>query len=429
MKNIIDELTWRGLIKNSVPGVEKQLKKITTIYIGFDPTYDSLHIGSLIPIIILIHFQKMGHKSLILIGGATGFIGDPSEKYDQRIFLKKKTLQENIKSIKKQLSKLLDSYSEKIEFINNFDWIKNISFLEFIRNIGKHFTINYMISKDSVKNRIKNNNKKYKGISFMEFTYTLIQGYDFFYLNKKKNCFLQVGGSDQWGNITTGIELIKKKTGKKAYGITFPLVTRTDGLKFGKSMQEGNIWLDHNKTSPYKFYQFWINISDIEIENFIKIYTFFSKKKIETLIFKHRKNPEKRLLQKKLASEITKWVHGKQSYEKIVKISHILFGKKYTNNLFSSLDEDILSLLYDNIPHMLLPYKDFKKGIFLLDLLKKSNLFKSKSEANRALNLNSISINKKIIKKNILLKKENIIKKKYILLQFGKKFFFIIKIE
>ncbi|AWU44106.1 tyrosine--tRNA ligase [Blattabacterium punctulatus] len=429
MKNIIDELTWRGLIKNSVPGVEKQLKKITTIYIGFDPTYNSLHIGSLIPIIILIHFQKMGHKSLILIGGATGFIGDPSEKYDQRIFLKKKTLQENIKSIKKQLSKLLDSYSEKIEFINNFDWIKNISFLEFIRNIGKHFTINYMISKDSVKNRIKNNNKKYKGISFMEFTYTLIQGYDFFYLNKKKNCFLQVGGSDQWGNITTGIELIKKKTGKKAYGITFPLVTRTDGLKFGKSMQEGNIWLDHNKTSPYKFYQFWINISDIEIENFIKIYTFFSKKKIETLIFKHRKNPEKRLLQKKLASEITKWVHGKQSYEKVVKISHILFGKKYTNNLFSSLDEDILSLLYDNIPHMLLPYKDFKKGIFLLDLLKKSNLFKSKSEANRALNLNSISINKKIIKKNILLKKENIIKKKYILLQFGKKFFFIIKIE
>ncbi|AEU09130.1 tyrosine--tRNA ligase [Blattabacterium sp. (Cryptocercus punctulatus) str. Cpu] len=429
MKNIIDELTWRGLIKNSVPGVEKQLKKITTIYIGFDPTYDSLHIGSLIPIIILIHFQRMGHKSLILIGGATGFIGDPSGKYDQRIFLKKKTLQENIESIKKQLSKLLDSYSEKIEFINNFDWIKNISFLEFIRNIGKHFTINYMISKDSVKNRIKNNNKKYKGISFMEFTYTLIQGYDFFYLNKKKNCFLQVGGSDQWGNITTGIELIKKKTGKKAYGITFPLVTRTDGLKFGKSMQEGNIWLDHNKTSPYKFYQFWINISDIEIENFIKIYTFFSKKKIETLILKHRKNPEKRLLQKKLASEITKWVHGKKSYEKVVKISHILFGKKYTNNLFSSLDEDILSSLYDNIPHMLLSYKDFRKGIFLLDLLKKSNLFKSKSEANRALNLNSISINKKIIKKNILLKKENIIKKKYILLQFGKKFFFIIKIE
>ncbi|AWU39105.1 tyrosine-tRNA ligase [Blattabacterium punctulatus CPU2] len=429
MKNIIDELTWRGLIKNSVPGVEKQLKKTTTIYIGFDPTYDSLHIGSLLPIIILIHFQKMGHKSLILIGGATGFIGDPSGKYDPRIFLKKKTLQENIESIKKQLSKLLNSYSEKIEFINNFDWIKNISFLEFIRNIGKHFTINYMISKDSIKKRIQNNNKKYKGISFMEFTYTLIQGYDFFYLNKKKNCLLQVGGSDQWGNITTGIELIKKKTGKKAYGITFPLVTRTDGLKFGKSMQEGNIWLDHNRTSPYKFYQFWINISDIEIENFIKIYTFFSKKKIETLIFKHRKNPEKRLLQRKLASEITKWVHGKKSYEKVVKISHILFGKKYTNNLFSSLDEDILSSLYENIPHMLLPYKDFRKGIFLLDLLKKSNIFKSKSEANRALNLNSISINKKIIKKNILLKKENIIKKKYILLQFGKKNFFIIKIE
>ncbi|AWU43536.1 tyrosine--tRNA ligase [Blattabacterium sp. (Cryptocercus kyebangensis)] len=428
MKNIIDELSWRGLIQNRVPGVEKQLKKKTTIYMGFDPTSDSLHIGSLLPIIILIHFQKMGHKSLILIGGATGFIGDPSGKYDQRIFLNKETLQKNIESIKKQLSKLLNNYSEKIEFINNFDWIKNISFLEFVRNIGKYFTIKYMISKDSVKKRIQNN-KKHQGISFTEFTYTLIQGYDFLYLNKKKNCLLQVGGSDQWGNITTGIELIKKKTGKKAYGITFPLVTRTNGLKFGKSEKGENIWLDGNRTSPYKFYQFWMNVSDVEIENFIKIYTFFSKKKIEKLILKHRKNPEKRLLQRKLASEITKWVHGKESYEKVFKISHILFGKKYTSNLLSSLNEKILISLYENIPHMILPKKEFRKGIFLLDLLKKSSLFKSKSEANRALNLNSISINKKIIRENILLKKENVIKKKYILLQFGKKIFLILKID
>lgn len=427
MQNIIDELSWRGLIQNKVPGVEKQLKKRTTIYVGFDPTSDSLHLGSLLPIIILIHFQRLGHKSIVLIGGATGLIGDPSEKKDQRIFFSLETLQKNTESIKKQLSRLLEFYSEKTELLNNFSWIKKISLLDFLRNVGKHFTINYMMSKESVKKRTYNN--KNNGISFTEFSYSLIQGYDFLYLNQEKDCLLQIGGSDQWGNITTGIELIRKKTGKKAYGITFPLVTKADGKKFGKSEKGENIWLDRKYTTPYKFYQFWMNVSDKEIEKFIKIYTFFSKEKIESLILKHRKNPEKRFLQKKVAEEITQWVHGKEAYEEVVKISHVLFGKKYINELLLSLDEKIFFSIYENIPHMKLLYKEFEKGVFLLDVLKRSSFFTSKSEANRALNLNSIFINKKLIKKNIILHKENLIGKKYILFQFGKKNFFIIKVD
>ncbi|WP_185851537.1 tyrosine--tRNA ligase [Blattabacterium cuenoti] len=426
MQNIIDELSWRGLIQNKVPGVEEQLKKRTTIYIGFDPTSNSLHLGSLLPIIMLIHFQKMGHQSLALIGEATGMIGDPSYKYDRRIFLNQKTLQKNTKSIKNQLSKLLNFHSEKVELLNNFNWMKNISFLKFIRDIGKHFSINYLISKDSVKKRVKNKND---GISFTEFSYSLIQGYDFLYLNQKKNCFIQIGGSDQWGNITAGIELIRKKTGKKAYGITFPLVTKPNGKKFGKSEKGENIWLDKNRTSPYKFYQFWINVSDMDIEKFIKIYTFLPKEKINTLILKHRNNPKKRLLQKKLACEMTKWVHGNEAYEKAINISNILFEKKYTNTFLQSLDEKTIFSIYKNIPHMLFPKKEFEKGIYLLDFLKKSSFFSSKSQANRALNANSIFINKISIKENILLNKENVIGKKYILLQFGKKEFFLIKLK
>ncbi|WP_185865977.1 tyrosine--tRNA ligase [Blattabacterium cuenoti] len=423
-QNIIDELSWRGLIKDKVSGIENQLKKPTTIYTGFDPTSDSLHLGSLLPIIILIHFQKMGHKSLALIGGATGFIGDPSGRKDNRIFLSQEILQKNTEFIKNQVIKLMKFHSEKIELLNNLDWIQNVSFLEFIREIGKYFTVNYMISKDSVKKRI--NNEK-NGISFTEFSYSLIQGYDFLYLNQMKNCLLQIGGSDQWGNITTGIELIKKKTGKKAYGFTFPLITKPNGIKFGKSEKGENIWLDKNKTSPYKFYQFWINISDFEIEKYIRIYTFFSKEKIDELIIQHRKNPNKRFLQKKLAHEITKWVHGKEISEKIIKITHILFNKK--NKILQLLNEETFISIYNQIPHMLLSCEEFEKGIFLLDILKKSGFFYSKSEASRALKSNSIYLNKILIKENILLQKKNIIGKKYILLQFGKKEFFIIKIE
>ncbi|WP_185859271.1 tyrosine--tRNA ligase [Blattabacterium cuenoti] len=423
-KNIIDELSWRGLIKNKVSGIENQLKKPTTMYIGFDPTSDSLHLGSLLPLIILIHFQKMGHKSLVLIGGATGFIGDPSGRKDNRIFLSQEILQKNTESIKNQILRLLKFHSEKIELLNNLDWIQNVSFLEFIRDIGKYFTVNYMISKDSVKKRI---NDEKNGISFTEFSYSLIQGYDFLYLNQMKNCLLQIGGSDQWGNITTGIELIRKRTGKKAYGFTFPLITKSNGIKFGKSEKGENIWLDKNKTSPYKFYQFWINISDFEIEKYIKIYTFFSKEKIDQLIIQHRKNPNKRFLQKKLAHEITKWVHGNEISEKIIKITHILFDKK--NEILQFLNEETLISIYNHIPHMVLSYEEFEKGIFLLDLLKKSGFFYSKSEASRALKANSIYLNKILIKENFLLQKNNIIGKKYILLQFGKKEFFIIKIE
>ncbi|WP_185872187.1 tyrosine--tRNA ligase [Blattabacterium cuenoti] len=423
-KNIIDELSWRGLIKNKVPGIENQLQNPTTIYVGFDPTSDSLHLGSLVPIIILIHFQKMGHKSLILIGEGTGFIGDPSGKKNRRIFLTQEMLKKNTESIKNQILILLKSHSQKIELLNNIDWIKNISFLEFIRKIGKYFTVNYMISKETVKKRI---NDQKNGISFTEFSYSLIQGYDFLYLNKIKNCLLQIGGSDQWGNIITGIELIRKKTKKKAYGLTFPLITKSNGIKFGKSEKGENIWLDKNKTSPYKFYQFWINISDFEIEKYIKIYTFFSKEEINKLIIKHRKNTNKRFLQKKLAYEITKWIHGNKISEEIIKITNILFNKK--NETFQSLNKDTLVSIYNHIPHMNISCKEFQKGIFLLDILKKSDFFDSKSEANRALKSNSIFLNKIPIKKNILLQKNNVIKNKYIIFQFGKKEFFIIKIE
>ncbi|WP_185852110.1 tyrosine--tRNA ligase [Blattabacterium cuenoti] len=424
MQNIIDELSWRGLIKNKVPGIENQLRKPTTMYIGFDPTSDSLHLGSLLPIIMLIHFQKKGHKSIGLIGVATGLIGDPSERKNKRIFLSKKVLQKNTESIKNQILRLLNFYSEKIELLNNFDWIQNITFIDFIREIGKYFPINYMISKDSVKKRI--NNKK-NGISFTEFSYSLIQGYDFLYLNRVKNCELQIGGSDQWGNITTGIELIRKKTGKKAYGITFPLIIKPNGVKFGKSDKEKNIWLDKKKTSPYKFYQFWMNISDIEIEKYIKIYTFFSKEKIENLIFEHRSYPNKRLLQRELANKITEWVHGNKISKKMIEITNVLFEK--INKPFQLLDDRMFISIYNHIPHMLISCEEFEKGIFLLDLLKKSGFFSSKSEANRALKANSIHLNQILVKENILIQKENIIGKKYILLQFGKKEFFIIKIE
>ncbi|WP_185876793.1 tyrosine--tRNA ligase [Blattabacterium cuenoti] len=421
-KSIINELSWRGLIKNKVPNIENQLKKPITMYIGFDPTSDSLHLGNLVPLIILIHFQKMGHKSLILIGGATGFIGDPSGKEDSRIFLSQKILKKNSDLIKNQILRLLKTHLENVELLNNLDWIKDISFLEFIRDIGKCFTVNYMISKETVKKRI-NDNKN--GISFTEFSYSLIQGYDFLYLNQIKNCLLQIGGSDQWGNITTGIELIRKKTGKKAYGLTFPLITKPNGKKFGKSEKGENIWLDKSKTSPYKFYQFWMNISDLEIERYIKIYTFLSQERTNELISQHRKNPNKRLLQKKLAYEITKWIHGNETTKEIIEITNVLFDKNNEN--LRLLSQKILISIYNNIPHMMLAYEEFKKGIFLLDLL--SNFFCSKSNANRALKANSIYLNKKSIKENILLKKDNIIGNKYILFQFGKKEFFIIKIE
>ncbi|WP_238892320.1 tyrosine--tRNA ligase [Blattabacterium cuenoti] len=419
----MEELLWRGLIQNQVPGLKNKLNQSTTIYSGLDPTSDSLHLGNLLPIIVLIHLQKKGHKSIILIGGATGYIGDPSGKKNKRILLDKEVLNKNAISIEKQIHHLLNFFSEKIEIVNNKNWMKNTNFVEFIHYVGIHFSINYMLSKESVKNRIEN---KKNGISFMEFSYSLIQGFDFFYLNKTRKCEIQIGGSDQWGNIITGIDLIKKKTGKKTYGFTFPLITKSNGIKFGKSEKGENIWINSNKTSPYKFYQFWINISDNEIEKYIKIYSFLNPKTIENLIQNHRKEPSKRILQKNLAYEMTRWIHGETKSKKIIEITSILFEKNH--RIIHILNEKIFDTIYENIPHACLSKKEFNKGYFLTDFLKKIGFFSSKKKADFAIKNQSISINKKNVKKNFLIKKENIIGNKYILFQFGKKNFFIVKI-
>ncbi|WP_185877858.1 tyrosine--tRNA ligase [Blattabacterium cuenoti] len=422
MKNIINELIWRGLIQDSVPNLKSVLQKPITIYVGFDPTSDSLHIGNLLIIITLIHFKKFGYNPIILIGGATGLIGDPSGKNSDRKILDKNTLETNIISIKNQIYKLFDFFSEKIELLNNYDWMKEISFIEFLRKVGKYFSVNYLISKDSVKCRMEN------GIPFNEFSYSLVQGYDFYYLNKIKNCKLQIGGSDQWGNITSGIEFIRKKTGKKLYGFTVPLITRYNGMKFGKSNKiEDNIWLDENKTSPYKFYQYLINISDLEVEKYIKMYTLFSKEEIYDLILKHRKNPNKRLLQKKLSIELTKLVHGNKKYEEIINVTSILFNKNSKNFKYLKY-EDYISI-YNNIPNNVLNKIEFNNGILLSNLLKKIGFFHSKTESFRAIKNNSIFINKISIKKDLLIDEKYIIGGKYILLQYGKKNFFILKIE
>ncbi|WP_185877336.1 tyrosine--tRNA ligase [Blattabacterium cuenoti] len=419
MKNIIEELSWRNLIQDKVPGLKKRLNKPITIYIGFDPSSSSLHIGNIVPIIILIHFKKFGHNSIALVGGATGFIGDPSERHKKREIINENILKKNTISIETQIYKLFSYFSEKIELLNNFDWIKNIYFIDFIKNIGIHFSVNYLISKKSMEKRIK------KGIYFNEFSYPLIQGYDFLYLNKEKNCQLQVGGSDQWGNITIGIELIKKKTKKKAYGLTFPLITNSNGIKFGKSNNEKeNIWLNEKKTSPYKFYQFWINLSDLEVKKYIKIYTFLSKKEINSLIVKHEKYPNKRLLQKKLACYMTKWIHGDKKYQMIVNITSTLFNKDH--KILSLLKEKDYMFIYKNIPHSHISKKKIEKGILLSDLMKEIGFFSSKSRANHAIKTKSIYINKIITKENITINKKNLINKKYILFQFGKKNFFIL---
>ncbi|WP_185868476.1 tyrosine--tRNA ligase [Blattabacterium cuenoti] len=427
MKDILNELSWRGLIQDKVFGIEYIIEKKNTIYIGFDPTASSLHIGSLLPIIILIHFQKMGYQPIVIIGEGTGLIGDPSGKEKERPFLDTYIIKKNAISIKDQILKLFRFFSKekKVELLNNFDWIQNISFLEFVREIGIYLTVNYMISKDSVKNRIRD---KKKGMSFSELSYAIVQGYDFYFLNKTRNCQLQIGGSDQWGNILTGIELIRKKTGKSVYGFTFPLITKSNGRKFGKSEKKNNIWIDPVMTLPYKFYQYWINVSDNEAKKFIKMYTFFSKKRIHELTTIHVKKPQERLLQKTLAKEITTWVHGKQKTNEIIEITHLLFNKKL--NYFSSLkNKRILSLLYNHLPHMIIFENEFGKGILLSDFLKKTDFFSSKKKVFHAIKNHSIYLNNQPIKENFLIKKKDMIGNKYLLFQFGKKEFFITKIK
>ncbi|YCJ95277.1 MAG: tyrosine--tRNA ligase [Candidatus Karelsulcia muelleri] len=420
MINLIQEFLWRGLIHNTT--YSKYSKKIKnekiTLYTGFDPTSKSLHIGNLVAIIMLIHFQRSGNKIISVIGGGTGMIGDPSGKNSERIIIKKESLQKNIKNIKKQLSFFLDFHYNEI--LNNYEWLKKTLFIDFAKDIGKYFTINYMLSKDSIKKRIYKKNS----ISFTEFTYQLLQAYDFLYLYKKKNCSLQIGGSDQWGNITSGIELIRKKLGIKVNGLTFPLITKLDGSKFGKTEKGDNIWIDPNLTSPYEFYQFWINISDDQAKKYIKIYTFLKKEEIKEIIFFHEKNPNLKLIQKKIASEITIFVHGKKIFEKIKFISNILFKKE---KILTNLSKNDIKSIYENIPHKNL-FIDINFKIPILDLLvNKSNFIKSKKEAIRHLKCNSILINKKIIKENFFLKKKDLISESYVLLQKGKKNFFMIK--
>ena len=427
--NFVKELRWRGMLQDIVPDTEKYLlKNPSTGYIGFDPTADSLHIGNLVQIMILIHFQNAGHQPIALIGGATGMIGDPSGKSDERILVDRDTLKKNIRGIKIQLNKLLGFRTNKksrVKLLNNLDWIKEYSMIDFSREIGKHLTVNYMMSKDSVKKRLGSDAKI--GMSFTEFTYQLLQGYDFLHLYKNMNCKIQMGGSDQWGNITTGAELIRRKLGGKAYAITCPLITKADGTKFGKT-EEGNVWLDKSKTSPYKFYQYWLNSSDTDAERYIKIFTLLDQVRILRLIEEHNLQPHERLLQKTLAEEVTQMVHSYEDLEKAQKASNILFGKSTAEDL-KKLDEESFLEVFEGVPKTEISNVDFENGIDMVNLLAgKTNFIKSNGESLRALRENSISINKSKVNDEYIVSKKDLIDNQYILIQRGKKNYFIIKI-
>ncbi len=429
MNPFIEELKWRGLFADMMPGTDEQLnKEMTTAYIGFDPTADSLHIGSLIQIKILAHFQQHGHQPIALVGGATGMIGDPSGKSNERNLLDEATLNHYVDCLKNQLSKFLKfdgNEPNKAELVNNYDWMKNFSFLEFVRDVGKNITVNYMMAKDSVKKRITGENGA-EGMSFTEFTYQLLQGYDFLYLYKEKNVKLQMGGSDQWGNITTGTELIRRKAQGEAFALTVPLITKSDGSKFGKSESGENYWLDAKKTSVYKFYQFWVNATDEDAERFIKFYTFLSKNEIESLIEEHKTAPHERKLQKKLAEEVTVWVHNREEYEKAVKASEILFGRSTAEDLIK-LDETTFLEIFEGVPQKELP-KTEVIGLNVVDLLsEKSGFLKSKGEAKRELQGNAISINKEKVNDTFEVAEKDLIDGKFLLLQKGKKNYFIVK--
>ena len=430
MKNFIDELKWRGMLQDIIPGTEAHLNKNKSLgYIGFDPTSDSLHVGSLVPIFILMHFQKYGHTPVVLLGGATGMIGDPSGKSDERKLLDKDILDYNFKKLKKQFEKFLDFDSKKENpaiLLNNYDWMSKFSVIDFSRNIGKHITINYMMAKDSVKKRIGKESND--GMSFTEFTYQLIQGYDFLYLFQNMNCTVQMGGSDQWGNITTGTELIRRKENKKAFALTCPLVTKSDGSKFGKS-ESGNIWLDKNKTSAYKFYQYWINISDEDAKNYIKIFTFLEKNEVEKLIKKHDDNKGLRILQNQLADSLTNLIHGDKELQNSVKASKILFGKSSEDDL-KSVDPSTIMEIFEGVPKSTISSQKLKAGIDIEILLsKETNFLKSLSEAKRALGENSIYVNKTKVQNNFVVSDKNLINNKLILLQRGKKNYFLVNVK
>jgi tyrosyl-tRNA synthetase len=422
--NLIEELRWRGMIQDIMPGTEDQLKKeMTSAYIGFDPTADSLHIGSLVPILLLVHLQKAGHKPIALVGGATGMVGDPSGKSEERNLLSEDVLRHNQEGVKKQLMQYLDfdpSKPNAAEMVNNYDWFKDFTFLDFIRDVGKHITVNYMMSKDSVKKRLEGE----AGMSFTEFTYQLVQGYDFYWLYKNKNCKLQMGGSDQWGNIVTGTELIRRKDGGEAFAFTCPLVTKADGSKFGKT-EKGNVWLDPQKTSPYQFYQFWLNASDEDAKKWIKLFTFLSKAEIDALLTSHKEDAGKRLLQKKLAEEITAFVHGKEELEKAIETTQKLFANQ--NAPAESLSiEDLEGM--EGVVKSDFPKEKIETGIDIVSFLAETNIFSSKGDARKTIQGGGVSINRKKVE-NEKLKIENsmLLHNQYILIQKGKKNYYLVK--
>jgi len=430
MKNLVEELKWRGLYHDSMPGTEEQLlKEATTAYIGFDPTADSLHIGSMVQIILLVHLKNFGHKPIALVGGATGMIGDPSGKSDERNLLDEVALAKNVAGIKSVLSRFLDFNSNEANapvMVNNYDWMKEFSFIDFAREVGKRITVNYMMAKDSVKKRFSGEGE---GMSFTEFTYQLIQGYDFYHLYKNNNCILQMGGSDQWGNITTGTELVRRMGGEnaKAYALTTPLITKADGSKFGKS-EGGNVWLDADKTSVYKFYQFWVNTTDVDAEKYIKIFTFLDKDTIDALIEEHKTAPHLRVLQKKLAEEITVFVHNREELEKAIQASNILFGNSTAEDL-KKLDEATFLEVFDGVPQAEIAKADLENGLEIIAVLnEKTGFFKSNGEARRALTANSISVNREKIKEDFVLTANDLINNQFVLLQSGKKNYFVIRV-
>ena len=428
-KNFVEELRWRGMLHDIMPETEAHLlANSSSGYIGFDPTADSLHIGSLVQIMILIHFQKAGHRPIALLGGATGMIGDPSGKSDERNLLDSEALERNVSGIKQQLGKFLDFNKTNpvaAQLVNNYDWMKNYSLIDFSRDIGKYLTVNYMMAKDSVKKRLGSDSKV--GMSFTEFTYQLLQGYDFLHLYQNMDCKIQMGGSDQWGNITTGTELIRRKVSGKAYAITCPLITKSDGTKFGKS-EGGNVWLDKSRTSPYKFYQYWLNASDEDAEKYIKIFTLLTQEEIVSLTSEHKETPHLRLLQNKIAEEVTQMVHSKEDLEKAKQASQILFGRSTTEDLIQ-LDEVTFLEVFEGVPQAEISKSEFESGIEMINLLASDTGFlKSNGEARRALAENSIAVNKNKVDENYAIAEKDLIDEKYILLQRGKKNYFVLKV-
>ena len=426
--NFIEELEWRGMIHTVMPGTDEQLKKeMTTAYVGIDPTADSLHIGHLVSVMMLRHFQRAGHKPVALVGGATGMIGDPSMKSAERNLLDEETLRHNQECIKAQLAKFLDFESNQpnaAELVNNYDWMKDYSFLNFIRDIGKHITVNYMMAKDSVKKRLSSESSE--GMSFTEFSYQLLQGYDFLHLYRTKNCKLQMGGSDQWGNITTGTELIRRVTGGEAFAMVCPLITKADGGKFGKT-ESGNVWLDRRYTSPYKFYQFWLNVSDADAEKYIRIFTAINKEEIGSLIDQHNEAPHLRLLQKRLAEEVTVMVHSRADYNAAVEASEILFGNA-TSDVLKRLDEETLLAVFEGVPQFNITLSELETGVKAIELFtEKASVFPSKGELRKMVQSGGVSINKeKMTDQDYLITKSDLLNNKYLLVQKGKKNYFLL---